>query len=123
MALAPDDSRIVNDCALILLYHLHRDLDLAERWFIRAEDLARDGMERAKRDEDEALLAEQSLVLGDALTNLARLYADQGRMQEAAEHWNELRAIDPTRPELPEHAGGAPPPSPNPPQKGASGSR
>ncbi len=121
MALSPDDGRIVNDCALILLYHLHRDLDLCERWFIRAEDLARAKLEQAKRDQDEGQITEQRGVVGDALANLARLFAEQGRMQESAQEWSELRDLDPGRPELPENGGqgnvpGAanpPPPPPN----------
>ena len=32
-------------------------------------------------------------------------------MQEAGEHWNELREVDPTRHELPENGAEPPPPS------------
>jgi len=103
MELLPDDPRIVNDCALILQYHLRRDLDLAELWLIRAEDLARANLAAAENDGDDARATEQRLILGDALVNLARLYGEQQKMAEAAEHWNELRALDPTRDELPEN--------------------
>jgi Flp pilus assembly protein TadD len=121
MALAPDDPRIINDTALILLYHLHRDLDQAEKWFIRGEDLSRARLEQAKADGDDGAIAEQRGVVGDCLCNLARLYSEQGRMQEAAENWNELRDVDATRPELPENGGEAPPaPSPPPAQTPAS---
>lgn len=105
LALLPDDPRIVNDCALILQYHLKRDLDLAERWYIRAEDLARANFAQAENDGDDARVAEQRAILGDALVNLARLYGDQGRMAESAEHWNELREVEATREELPENGG------------------
>jgi len=125
MALSPDDPRIVNDCALILQYHLHRDLDLAERWYIEAEDLSRARLEAARRDGDEGAIGEQRLVLGDVLTNLARLFADQGRMQESAEHWNELREVDATRPELPENGGelNLPGSTANPPPPGSEAAK
>jgi tetratricopeptide (TPR) repeat protein len=116
VALAPDDPRTINDCYLILLYHLHRDLDLAEREFIRAEDLVRAQFTAAQQGDDEGALASTRSVLGDVLVNLARLYSEQGRMQEAGEHWNELRAVDPGRPELPEN-GAEPPPQSVPPPK------
>ena len=103
LELTPDDPRIVNDCALILQYHLKRDLDLAERWYIRAEDLSRANLAVAENEGDVGRAAEQRAILGDALVNLARLYGDQGKIAESAEHWNELRAIDPTRDELPEN--------------------
>jgi tetratricopeptide (TPR) repeat protein len=105
MELLPDDPRIVNDCALILLYHLRRDLDQAELWLIRAEDLSRANLAAAENEGDEARVTEQRLILGDALVNLARLYGEQQKMAEAAEHWNELRALDSTRDELPENRG------------------
>jgi tetratricopeptide (TPR) repeat protein len=126
MALAPDDPRVVNDTALILLYHLHRDLDLCERWLVRAVDLARDAMEKAKADEDEGTLNEQRGVFGDACSNLAKLYAELGRKPESDERWQQLRSVAPERPELPENAGKQPPaPVPpavvpqNPPPKNA----
>ncbi len=103
LELTPDDPRIINDCALILQYHLKRDLDLAQRWYVQAEDLARANLAAAEADVDEARAAEQRAILGDALVNLARLFGDQGKLAESAEHWNELRAIDPTRDELPEN--------------------
>lgn len=105
LELAPDDPRLVNDCALLLQYHLHRDLDLAELWYVRAEDLSRANFAAARADGDEARAEEQRAILGDALVNLARLFADQGRHVESAEHWNELRAVAPERPELPENQG------------------
>jgi tetratricopeptide (TPR) repeat protein len=118
--LAPDDPRAVNDCYLLLLYHLHRDLDLAEREFIRAEDLARAKFDAANQGGDEPPIADARGVLGDVLVNLARLYSEQGRMQEAGEHWNELRAVDPGRHELPEN-GAEPPPKTVAPSGDAAG--
>jgi tetratricopeptide (TPR) repeat protein len=115
--LAPDDARTINDTYLILLYHLNRDLDLAEREFIRAEDLARAKLAAATQGEDEGATSDAKLVLGDVLVNLARLFSQQGRMQEAGEHWNELREVDPTRHELPEN--GAEPPPQSAPAKDA----
>jgi (p)ppGpp synthase/HD superfamily hydrolase len=90
--------------------------NLAEHEFIRAEDLVRAQFTAAQQGDDEGALASTRSVLGDVLVNLARLYSEQGRMQEAGEHWNELRAVDPGRPELPEN-GAEPPPQSVPPPK------
>lgn len=114
LELAPDDARTINDTYLILLYHLNRDLDLAEHEFIRAEDLARAKLSAANQGDDEGAVSDAKLVLGDILVNLARLYSQQGRMQEAGEHWNELREVDPTRHELPENGAEPPPPTVTP---------
>lgn len=105
VGLSPDDPRLINDRALILQYHLHRDLDLAEQWLVQAEDLSRAKLAQAESDGDEAAADEQRAILGDALVNLARLFADEGRAVESAEHWNELREVAPARPELPENGG------------------
>jgi tetratricopeptide (TPR) repeat protein len=120
--LAPDDGRTINDCYLILLYHLNRDLDLAERQFIRAEDLARAKLAQARQGDDEGEIADARNVLGDVLVNLARLYSQQGRMEEAGEHWNELREVDSTRHELPEN-GAEPPPQNVTPKDGTAAGR
>lgn len=100
LRLAPEDPRIINDCALLLQYHLDIDLDLAERWLLQARDL---GERRWVDALDDATRADALMVYGDSLVNLGRLYDDQGRMERAAKAWNELRHVDPGRPELPEN--------------------
>lgn len=83
--LRPDEPRLVNDAALILLYHLDRDLDVAEAMFRRAIGLGEDrledlGEERPEVDDEDAatqLAADRwdyiAEATGDAYQNLALL--------------------------------------------------
>jgi tetratricopeptide (TPR) repeat protein len=95
--LAPDDARYVNDTALILLYHLQRDLDRAERLFLHAIDLARADLDNPFLDD--AAREERVLACGDALLNLALLLAQAGRLDEATARLDELQALSPGRPD------------------------
>ena len=52
--LRPDEPRLVNDAALLLLYHLHRDLDLAEEMFRRSIRLGEDKLEELGERPDAA---------------------------------------------------------------------
>lgn len=75
VALAPEDVRIVNDCALILLYHLDRDLDRAESMFRQAAALGDAALGKGGLDpstEDELRSA-----TGDAYQNLGVLYFEK----------------------------------------------
>jgi len=98
MKLIPDDPRVINDAALILQYHLFRDIDQAEQWLLQARDLARSNWDLAQ---DDAVREDQLLVYGDSLVNLWRLFDAQGRMEEASAMRVEMREADPARPELP----------------------
>ena len=75
--LNPDDVRLRNDRALILVYHLHREYDVAE-------ELLRVGIERGiaqrKENPDDQSLEE---AVGDCYENLALLYIDQSKLAEA----------------------------------------
>ena len=102
MELVPDDPRLVNDTALMLQYHLLRDLDLAEQWLLQARERSRELWQSAS---DPAVADEQLLVYGDSLVNLWRLYDQQGKMEEASAMRAELAEADPTRPELGESGG------------------
>jgi tetratricopeptide (TPR) repeat protein len=95
--LAPDDARYVNDTALILLYHLQRDLDHAEQLFRRAIDLARGDLDNPFLDD--ATRENRLLACGDAMLNLALLLAQAGRLDEAAAQLDELLALSPGRPD------------------------
>ena len=94
----------LNDCALLLVYHLQRDLDLAEHWLYTAMEQARALVEAAV---DDATYAEHFETYGDTYANLAVLYGLRGRQDKVDEMYKQLRAIDPTRSELPPE-GGAP---------------
>lgn len=106
--LRPDDPRLVNDCALVLLYHLRRDLDDAEAMFRRSITLGEAKLEEvgsvrpeispeepasaaAARDWD--ALAE---AVGDAHQNLGLLLQERGGdAAEIREHWARSLALDP----------------------------
>lgn len=75
LSLAPDDTRSLNDCALILLYHLDRELDRAESLFQKAVKLG----ETSLVSQDMDVQAEMDLraAIGDAYQNLGVLYFDK----------------------------------------------
>lgn len=78
--LSPDDARIVNDCGLMLIYHLDRDFDRARECFDRAIEIGQDQLELMGEDADprERELLEEAV--GDAWQNIAVLMArHQGR--------------------------------------------
>ena len=70
---SPDDPRLVNDRALIAVYYLDRDWDLAEQELHRAIELGTAGMAEWGEDvpEEERHAAEEAV--GDAWENLAYL--------------------------------------------------
>ena len=67
--LEPDNVRLRNDCALMLLYHLHRDLDDAVRMLEEARD---DGLRRLRDDPPATAQERQDLeeAVGDCIENL-----------------------------------------------------
>ena len=77
VALSPEDARIINDCGLMLIYYLHRDLDHARELCERAiavgsaqlAELPEDASER-----DRHLLEE---AVGDAWQNIAVLLRER----------------------------------------------
>ncbi len=93
----PDDARMVNDTGLILLYHLHEDLDLAEELFLRAWDLGKDVCNNPFADK--ATIAWNFEAYCDAMLNLARLYEGQNRLHQAKQIVDELVGIAPFRPD------------------------
>lgn len=95
--LAPENARWVNDTGLILLYHLHRDLDHAEALFRRSWELGR-AVTRNSFASEEAV-EENFLAYTDAMLNLGRLWFEQGKLDEAASVVGELLALAPERPD------------------------
>ncbi len=95
IALAPDNARYVNDTALILLYHLDRDLDRAEQLFRRAIALARHALDNPFLDD--AARDGHLLACTDAMLNLSLLLARSGRLDQAATQLDELLALSPER--------------------------
>ncbi len=71
LAKAPDNPRILNDAALILQYHLHRNLKLARELYRKAIASARKIL--ADKDAKPSDRSEAASALRDALNNLARL--------------------------------------------------
>lgn len=71
LELAPDDPNYLNDAALMLHFHLDRDLDQARAWYVKAIEMAQ--VELAKTDlskEDRPL---REIALRDAKNNLRDL--------------------------------------------------
>ena len=68
---APDNPRILNDAALILQYHLHRDSKLAKKLYEKAVAAAKKIL--ADKNAKPADKAEAASALRDAKSNLARL--------------------------------------------------
>jgi len=97
IALSPDNPRWVNDTGLILLYHLDRDLDLAEEYFRRAWALGVEVCENPFVSDDK--YEDAFLGYTDAMHNLSLLLARQGDFQQAVEVNAELLEIAPGRPD------------------------
>ena len=73
VALSPDDPRIVNDCGLMLIYHLHRDYGRARQLFEQAIAVGQKQLDALPADaeaRDRELLEE---AVGDAWQNIAVL--------------------------------------------------
>ncbi len=75
LSLAPEDARSLNDCALILLYHLDRELDRAESLFQKAANLGETSL--ASQDMDVQAEMDLRAAIGDAYQNLGVLYFDK----------------------------------------------
>ena len=99
--LAPDDVRIVNDTALVLVYYLGRDLDQAEQYLLRClvmgerqvaeyeERLASEDLTPEERDDLESSLRDLTEAWGDAYQNLGVLELVYEEDMAAAAHYFE----------------------------------
>ncbi|GAB4155480.1 MAG: hypothetical protein Fur0037_23890 [Planctomycetota bacterium] len=77
--LCPDDPRIINDCGLMLLYHLDRQLDLAQELFEKAIAVGEPKLEALPADASPADRNFLEEAIGDAWQNLAVLAQKQGK--------------------------------------------
>ena len=97
IALAPDNARYVNDTGLMLLYHLHRDLDEAKRLFERAWKLGADVCENPFVEDD--VYSTNFEAYTDAMLNLARLHLERKQFEQAEQVVTRLLEIAPDRPD------------------------
>ncbi|MBK8978910.1 MAG: hypothetical protein IPM29_23670 [Planctomycetes bacterium] len=82
--LAPDDPQIANDCGLMLLYHLGRDLDHARELFDRAVQLGTEQLAALPADASDSQRHFIEGAVGDALQNIGKLLLDdEGKPEEA----------------------------------------
>ncbi len=95
MSLAPDNARILNDTALILIYHLHRDLDRAEEWLQESLGLAQERILNGENTED------NTLTFGDAMVNMIVLKDSVGEPEEAGRWFRRVEQELPDREEIP----------------------
>jgi hypothetical protein len=77
--LSPDDARIANDCGLVLIYHLHRDLDRARALCERAIALGTAQLAALPADASARDRENLEEAVGDAWQNLAVLARDHER--------------------------------------------
>lgn len=78
VALEPDDARIVNDCGLVLIYHLHRDYARARELFEHAIAVGQPEIDALP---EEAPVADRQLLeeaVGDAYQNIAIMLRQKG---------------------------------------------
>lgn len=75
--LSPDDARIVNDCGLMLIYHLDRDFDRARTLFDRAIELGKQQLAALPADTDPRDRERLEEAVGDAFQNIAVLHKEQ----------------------------------------------
>ncbi|MGA1605811.1 MAG: hypothetical protein ACO4CT_02405 [Planctomycetota bacterium] len=75
--LEPNDPRIVNDCGLMLIYHLNRDLDLARELCAKAVTLGEAQLAELGDDAPEEQRRFLEEAVGDAYQNLGVLAQDR----------------------------------------------
>ncbi len=96
--LVPEDVRVVNDVALVLVYYLHHDLDYAEQLLLRCAELggpqvaAKEEALRVEESPERASQLEAELALlkeawGDAHQNLGVLAWVHRKDRATAERW------------------------------------
>jgi len=73
LELSPNDPNYLNDAALMLHYHLDRDLDQARGWYVKAAEMAE--KELARKDLDKEVRGLREIALRDAKNNLRDLDA------------------------------------------------
>ncbi|MHC5065805.1 MAG: tetratricopeptide repeat protein [Planctomycetota bacterium] len=87
--LSPEDPRIVNDCGLMLIYHLHRNYDRAEELFRSAIEVGQPLLDELPEDPDPAELEFLEEAVGDAYENIGVLYGILKKPNEEVRPWLE----------------------------------
>jgi tetratricopeptide (TPR) repeat protein len=82
--LSPDDARVVNDCGLMLVYHLNRDYDRAQELFERAIELGEQSLAELPADAPDEERRDLEEAVGDAHDNLGKLFAENLQEPERA---------------------------------------
>ncbi len=90
----PFDPYLLRDTALVLVYSLHRDLDLAVEWLESAAEIGQETLARmAEDDEERDGLTE---VVGDSHENLGAYYLHHANdVERAVEHFRRAVEIGP----------------------------
>ncbi|MBL8755215.1 MAG: hypothetical protein JNK15_18065, partial [Planctomycetes bacterium] len=83
--LSPDDARIVNDCGLMLIYHLHREYPAARAMFERAVELGQRQLAALPADTAKEERERLEEAVGDAFQNIAVLLKEH-QQQPFAEY-------------------------------------
>ena len=78
VALSPEDPRIVNDCGLMLIYHLHRDYDRARALFDQAIAVGQPQLDALAEDAPESERHFLEEAIGDAYQNIGVLMREEG---------------------------------------------
>jgi Flp pilus assembly protein TadD len=81
--LEPDDPRIVNDCGLMLVYHLRRDYDRARALFEKAIELGEAELAALPADAADTQRNFLEEAVGDAWQNIAVLLRQQDKPRDA----------------------------------------
>ena len=87
--LSPEDPRIVNDCGLMLIYHLHRKYDRAEELFRSAIEIGQPLLDELPDDPDPAELEFLEEAVGDAYENLGVLFDILKKPNDEVRPWLE----------------------------------
>ncbi len=85
--LAPEDARLINDRALISVYYLDREFELAERELHRAIELGTRQWEQMGEDVPDAERQDLDEAIGDAWENLAYLDVMRRQRSDRAEEF------------------------------------
>ena len=85
--LAPDDVQVVNDTAVVLVYHLGEQLELAEEYLMRCVEMGED--QRRNEDLTEGERFDLDIAWGDAHQNLGFLYLTHRDDPKTAIEWFE----------------------------------
>ncbi len=99
LELSPNDPNYLNDAALMLHYHLDRDLDQARAWYLKSTEMAE--AELAKPTLDKEVRGLREIALRDSKNNLRdldKILDDRRKAKEAAEAAEKAKRENPPAP-------------------------